>query len=221
MNKKIVFPKIINETNILVEHFELQWQDANYALLQSWLQQPTEKIDDYAETTLLKLEKNLSKYIDSWFEEDLKMKFLSFIFFLSNISEDQKIDTFFEKTIKTDVKNVQISVVVDCMISSVLGLAAPKKPYFFMQEFKKSKGDSQDAEGQMLAAMLAAQHINNNQKPLYGAYVVGDRWYFSILEGKNYAKTQSLSLIKPAELRQVILTLRELKRIILQDLNNE
>ncbi len=218
MAKKISFPKIINETNTLVEHFDLQWQDANYASLHSWLQAPTEKIDEYAEKTLQKLEKNLSKYIDSWFEEDLKMKFLSFIFFLSEITEDQKIDTFFEKIIKTDVKNVQISVVVDCMISSVLGLAAPKKPYFFMQEFKKSKGDSQDAEGQMLAAMIAAQYINNNEKPLYGAYVIGDRWYFTILEGSNYAKTQALSLTKPTELRQIILTLRELKKIILKDL---
>ncbi len=171
----------------------------------------------FSEATLQKLEKNLSKYIDSWFEEDLKMKFLSFVFFLSDISEDQKIDIFFERIIKTETRNVQISVVVDCMISSVLGLAAPKKPYFFMQEFKKSKGDSQDAEGQMLAAMIAAQHINNNEKPLYGAYVIGDRWCFTILDGKNYAKTQALSLIKPTELRQVILTLRELKRLILQD----
>jgi hypothetical protein len=217
MSKKVALPKIVNETNTLVAHFDLQWQPSDFAPLQDWIQEPATKIDDFAEATLEKLEKNLLKYIDSWFEEDLKMKFLSFIFFLSDITEDQKIDTFFEKIIKTETKNVQISVVVDCMISSVLGLAAPKKPYFFMQEFKKSKGDSQDAEGQMLAAMIAAQHLNNNEKPLYGAYVIGDRWYFSILEGKNYAKTQALSLIKPSELRQVILTLRELKRIILQD----
>ncbi len=217
MSKKVTFPKIINETNTLIEHFDLQWQSSDFEPLQEWLQEPTAQIDDFAEATLKKIEKNLLKYIDSWFEEDLKMKFLSFIFFLSDITEDQKIDTFFEKIIKTETKNVQISVVVDCMISSVLGLAAPKKPYFFMQEFKKSKGDSQDAEGQMLAAMIAAQHINNNEKPLYGAYVIGDRWYFTILDGRNYAKTQALSLIKPTELRQVILTLRELKRIILQD----
>lgn len=219
MSKKITFPKIINETNTLIEHFDLQWQSSDFEPLQEWLQEPTAQIDDFAEATLKKIEKNLLKYIDSWFEEDLKMKFLSFIFFLSDITEDQKIDTFFEKIIKTETKNVQISVVVDCMISSILGLAAPKKPYFFMQEFKKSKGDSQDPEGQMLAAMIAAQHINNNDKPLYGAYVIGDRWYFSILVGKNYAKTVALSLIKPTELRQVILTLRELKRIILQDFN--
>ncbi len=218
MIKKTIYPKIVNETNTLIEHFGLQWQPKEYGLLTDWIQEPTLKIDDYAEATLAKLEKNLFKYIDSWYEEDLKMKFLSFIFFLAEITEDQKIDTFFEKIIKTEAREVQINVVVDCMISSVLGLAAPKKPYFFMQEFKKSKGDSQDPEGQMLAAMIAAQYLNKNDKPLYGAYVIGERWYFTVLDGVNYAKTAAFSLTKPAELRQVILSLRKLKSIILDDL---
>jgi hypothetical protein len=104
------------------------------------------------------------------------------------------------------------------MVSSVFGLALPQKPYFFMQEFKKSKGDKQDPEGQMLAAMIAAQHLNKNGKTMYGSYVVGRDWFFSVLQDKQYAKSKSYQLTEPQELRQVILTLRKLKQIILNDL---
>jgi hypothetical protein len=38
------------------------------------------------------------------------------------------------------------------------------------------------------------------------------------LHGKEYAKSEALQLTQPAELRQVILTLRKLKQIILTDL---
>jgi hypothetical protein len=93
-----------------------------------------------------------------------------------------------------------------------------KHPIFFLQEFKKSKGDKQDPEGQMLAAMLAGQHQNQNGKPMYGSYVIGRDWFFAVLEGKNYARSESFRLTQPKELRQVILTLRKLKQIILNDL---
>jgi hypothetical protein len=106
------------------------------------------------------------------------------------------------------------------MISSVYGVTSPKTPYFFMQEFKKSKGDKQDPEGQMLAAMIAAQHLNQNNKPLYGSYVIGRDWYFAILQDKTYARSETFRLTQPEELRQVILTLRKLKQIILNDLMN-
>ena len=72
----------------------------------------------------------------------------------------------------------------------------------------------------MLAAMIAAQYLNDNQKPLYGAYVIGRDWYFTVLEGRDYARSEALRLTQPLELRQVILTLRELKRIILSELAN-
>jgi hypothetical protein len=87
-----------------------------------------------------------------------------------------------------------------------------------MQEFKKSKGDKQDPEGQMLAAMIAAQNLNNNQKPLYGAFVVGEFWYFTVLESVNYARSEALHLTNGKQLRQVIATLKKLKEIILTDL---
>ena len=40
--------------------------------------------------------------------------------------------------------------------------------HWLLHEFKRSKGDSHDPEGQMLAAMILAQELNPNTNPLYG-----------------------------------------------------
>ncbi len=206
------------EVSFLLEEFNLT-RTTQSNLLSDWLAVgTTAKLDDWAEATLSKIEPKLHARIDGWLEEELKMKLLSPILLLAEFDESPKIDLFFERQITAEIDNFRIHVIVDCMVSSVYGYTVPRTPYFFMQEFKKSKGDSQDPEGQMLAAMLAAQHLNQNGKPLYGSYVVGRYWCFTVLEGKNYASSEALHLTQPDELRQVILTLRKLKQIILNDL---
>ncbi|MEY4905321.1 MAG: hypothetical protein RLZZ292_3136 [Bacteroidota bacterium] len=212
-------PKIKSEFNHLVTQFGLDCKDNQYPLLTNWLvQHPIIIADDVSELMLAKVEPKLSLKIGAWLEEDLKMKLLSLIFLLADFSEDQKIDIFYERSIVADINGVEVGGKVDCLVSSLTGFAVPNKPYFFMQEFKKSKGDKQDPEGQMLAAMIAAQNLNNNQKPLYGAFVVGEFWYFTVLESVNYARSEALHLTNGKQLRQVIATLKKLKEIILTDL---
>ena len=201
----------------LITQFGIKVSKEN-RFLSEWLQPETEKLDDFSEESLARIEPRLALEINGWLEEELKMNLLSPILLLSELHELEKIGVFFERQISATIDDVFISVKTDCMISSVLGLTTPKTPYFFMQEFKKSKGDKQDPEGQMLAAMIAAQYLNKNGKPIYGAYVVGAFWYFTILDGKNYTRNEALRLTQPLELRQVILTLRKLKQIILNDL---
>ena len=211
-------PKIINESNILISEFKLRF-DENSKCLAEWLNNDNlSRISKFDDEVLAEIEPHLNIKIDGWLEEELKMKVLSIIFFLAKISEFEKIDVFYERLIAAEMDNVSIKVVTDCMISSVLGFSAPQKPYFFMQEFKKTRGDKQDPEGQMLAAMLAGQKLNDNGKPMYGSYVIGRDWFFSTLDGKNYAKSEAFRLTQPKELRQIILTLRKLKQIILNDL---
>ncbi len=208
--------KIRAEFDYLVSCFDLKW--SKNESLTNWIQDAVESIDEDGEIVLKKIEPHIIREIDGWLEEELKMKLLAPIFMLADLSEPQKIGVFFERQISATIDDKRISVVTDCMISSVLGFTTPQMPYFFMQEFKKSKGDKQDPEGQMLAAMIAAQHLNNNGNTLYGSYVVGRDWYFTVLDGKNYAKSEAFRLTQPKELRQVILTLRKLKQIILNDL---
>ncbi len=209
--------KIKAEFNTLLVEFKLK-QVEESEVLSDWIKPNDLELDDLAERFLAKIEPRLKLEIDGWLEEELKMKLLSPIFILSDLQEPEKIGIFFERPISAEFDFGKISVITDCMVSSIFGVTAPKMPYFFMQEFKKSKGDKQDPEGQMLAAMLAAQHLNTNGKPIYGSYVVGAFWYFTTLEGKNYARSEAFRLTQPKELRQVILTLRKLKQIILNDL---
>jgi hypothetical protein len=209
--------KIKADLDYLIAEFNLNLDEHSHKLY-DWIQKEIEKLDELSEAVLAKVEPTLSLEIGSWLEEELKMSLLSVIFLLSDIKERQKIGLFFERPITAELEQGKISVITDCMISSVYGFASPKTPYFFMQEFKKSKGDKQDPEGQMLAAMIAAQHLNNNGKVMYGSYVVGAFWYFTVLDGKNYARNKAFQLTEPKELRQVILTLRKLKQIILTEL---
>ena len=211
--------KVKAEFNYLVAEFGLNFvQEQESALLADWVQKGTSILENLSEEMLAKIEPRLSSEIDGWLEEELKMKLLALIFMLSDLDVAQKIGVFFERQIAAQIGEFHIHVIPDCMIASVYGFTIPKTPYFFMQEFKKSKGDQQDPEGQVLAAMIAAQHLNKNGKPLYGSYVIGRDWYFTVLQDKNYARSEALRLTQPEELRQVILTLRKLKQIILNEL---
>ena len=70
----------------------------------------------------------------------------------------------------------------------------------------------------MLAAMLIAQHQNANNKPLYGAYVMGIHWCFAILDQKNYYVCKTLDMTDPPTLRRIVFILRQIKPIILEGL---
>jgi hypothetical protein len=206
------------DVNYLVPAFDLEVQKPDYSLLNEWIQPVVEHLDDFSEALLQKIEPSLRLKIGAWYEEDLKMKFLSFIFLLAELEETGKVSVFYERILTKTIAQKEIYVIADCVVSSVQGFSVLKTPYFFLQEFKKSKGDDQDAEGQMLGAMLVAQDMNQNGKPLYGAYVMGEHWYFSVLNGRDYAKSDPFALTKPKELRQVINTLRYLKDLIFNKL---
>jgi hypothetical protein len=210
--------KIKAELDTLVELFNLKFVLKSEVFSDFIQAVDIDKLEDLAEQILTKIETNLSLEIDGWFEEELKMKLLSPILFLADLAELKKIGVFFERPITAEFEQGKISVITDCMVSSVYGFTTPETPYFFMQEFKKSKGDKQDPEGQMLAAMIAGQKLNDNGKVMYGSFVVGAFWYFTILDGKNYSRSKAFQLTEPKELRQVILTLRKLKQIILTEL---
>ncbi len=92
---------------------------------------------------------------------------------------------------------------------------APQQPYFFLQEFKKGKGEKSDPEAQMLMAMLIAQHKNNGNKPIYGGYLVGRNWYFTTLIGTNYCISRQFDATIQSELFQIAYILRHLKTMIL------
>lgn len=155
--------------------------------------------------------------IRGWNEEELKMKMISLLFFLAKIDEDRKIGTFYERKLSYEWETVALTVVCDCIIAKPLGFTTPKAPYFFLQEFKRQKEHTQDPEGQMLAAMLIAQEQNADNRPIYGAWVTGSIWYFTILHQKDYFINRSFDATVKEELIQILFILKKLKDLILKE----
>jgi hypothetical protein len=147
--------------------------------------------------------------------EELKMLFISPIFRIANVNERGKLRTFFERSLSGKVNDIQISVVVDCMIATPTKASRPASPYFFLQEYKRTKGDTHDAEGQMLAAMILAQEMNHDGHPLYGCWVQGKNWYFTVLNGVEYCVSRQFDATREPDLLQIVFILRKLKTLIL------
>lgn len=156
--------------------------------------------------------------VEGWNEEELKIKALSLIFYIAKMEDAPRVKMFFERPIHAVVDAFIIDVKVDCMLATPWGQATPQHPYFFLQEFKQEKKKSLDPEAQMLAAMVAAQEINKNGKPLYGGYIIGRNWFFGVLEGRTYTISNAFNATEEPDLRKIIFILRRLKDIILREL---
>jgi hypothetical protein len=153
----------------------------------------------------------LIQNVDAWNEEELKMNFISFVIFLARF--DNPIKTYYDREISAKIGEFQLLCKADMLLSSGIGELI-KTPYFFLHEYKREKKYSGDPVGQMLGGMLISQAKNNNGKPMYGCYVQGRFWFFSILEGNQYVISQAFDSSSPIGARQVIMILRKMKEII-------
>ena len=54
-----------------------------------------------------------------------------------------------------------------CWFFVASGKQSPKKPFFFLHEYKKQADTSNDPTGQLLAEMVAAQKANPDTHPIY------------------------------------------------------
>ena len=161
---------------------------------------------------------NLEVFGEDWNEEELKMNFLAHIFYVAELREPKKIDIFYERTLSWEFNGKIEKVICDCLLAKPFGVYAPDIPYFFLQEFKKQK-QNEDAEGQMLLAMLIAKHENDNGKPVYGCYLQGKNWVFTTLHDNNYCVSRQFDATQIADLHKIIFMLKELKNIILTELS--
>lgn len=201
------------DTDVLLATFQLT-KTTGGALLDQWLETSGEFTPWQVELFETVYQKSINR-IAGWNEEELKMKFISYLFLLADVEVDGKLNTFFERSLSATIHDHRLSVSCDCLLATPLGYNTPKAPYFFLKEFKKQKGNSYDPEGQMLAAMLIAQHVNADSKPVYGAWLTGSIWFFTLLEGANYYTSHAFDASTRDELRQIILILRGLKDLIL------
>jgi len=170
--------------------------------------------EDLSDLDLVFLEKLRAKAeikIEAWNEEELKMHYLSYIIGFANYNDDdENYNVYFERPITAEVEGHKISVIVDLMIAQGV-LEYIKKPYFCFHEYKRAKKNNDDPIAQVLLAMLAARE---NNKPVYGAYIIGRNWYFMVLENKNFAVSEPFSCTGKEDLYSIISILRKFKTII-------
>ncbi len=194
-------------------HFGLKVTQ-NCAFLSEWLTVSVPK--NYTLPTLLEEQRErLGKEGAVWNEEELKMHFLSFVFKYAEMEIPEKVKLFYERIMSATVQYTPLNVICDALLASPLGINTPQSPYFFLQEFKKSRKSKDDPEGQMLVAMLIAQEKNKNGKPIYGCWVQGKDWVFTTLYEKNYCFSKTFDATELDELAKILLFLGKLKKLVL------
>ena len=178
--------------------------------LEFWLDAP-QNVTDLEAQTLENLRTILVSNIANWNEFELEVFFISPVIGMVNFYE-VKVKPFIERAIAAKVDGIAMHGEVDWIISK--GFGRPKAPFFCLKEFKKAKNSSNDPEGQLAAAMLVAQVLNNNEKPIYGAYVLGREWIFTVLEGRKMIQSLPFLTTDLEDLKGILRVLKNLKEII-------
>jgi hypothetical protein len=132
------------------------------------------------------LKELLKKYVESWNEDEYKFMFISrFIGLVDYVSNNFKVFTQRPLSLKYDNDTKTTEGLVEFMLAK--GLQIPREPHFFLHEYKPEKRRDNDPRGQLLIAMVAAQKLNQDDKPIYGIYVNGRNWFIVILDDKTYS----------------------------------
>ncbi len=159
-------------------------QKINKARFNDWFLNDIE-ISDQNNVFLVELLEQEESYISFYNEETLKMRFLSPLLRRINFKTDYFMDFYNEKlTYKTD--HFILTGEADFLIST--GFRSAKKPFFFIQEFKRSE-EYGNPRPQLLAELISAVELNV-WKEIKGAYVIGENWNFVILEKLSQDKYQ-------------------------------
>lgn len=198
----------------LIDLFQLNRQiKIQTQRMQHWLAVEMPALTIVEESIFQDIYEEVLVAIQGWSEEDLKMKFISYVLMLGHIMKGDRFVTFFEKTISGEVEGNFLKTKTDFMLASGF-LNLPKNPYFHFQEYKPQLNPTGEPIAQLLEAMLIAQTLNHNEKPIYGCEIIGKQWNFVILEGKNYCISKMYDCTDKDELLQIIAILRKFRHIL-------
>ena len=194
----------------LEKAFELEQVGKHY-LLTDWIEQSKKyKIDEIENSFLLRLQEKLVYRVDDWNEYELIEHFIGPLFSIIDLNT-KTYGMFSERLLKAVIGDYELSGYPDAIVAK--GRRAPEIPYFCFHEYKKEKDPLGDPTGQCLAAMLVAQELNNNRRPVYGVSVKGEKWQFIVLRGKDYVVSNSYKGTDE-ELFEIVKLLKHLKSII-------
>ncbi len=202
------------DLSLLAETFQIEVNE-NCVHLQEWENAHFEW-NDFQTTLFHNLLVKSQKYGNYWNEEELKVQFIGPLFLIADIEIENKIKIFFERPMSAMIGQHYLKVIADCLVGTPMQFNKPKKPYFFLQEYKKGRGDDKDPEAQMLTAMLIAQYQNQDNLPVFGSYVIGNNWRFTTLYQNQYCYSREYNAEVERDLRQIVAMIRKLKTFILQ-----
>ena len=161
--------------------------------------------------------------IHQYNEEDLKVKFIiPLLNKVGFLSYENEFRDFYELPITYKTDDFIFQGTTDFVVSK--GLLKSKKPYFFIQKFKRDKEFS-DPEPQLLAELIAGVELNG-ENMMRGAYIVGSYWNFVILEklGEKkyqYFVSENFDSTKIADLKNIYKNLVFVREEILERVKRE
>lgn len=150
----------------------------------------------------------LNQYFEDWNEDELKMQFIAPLLTHINFYETG-FTPFSQRNLSAKIGEWELYGRVDWMLAQ--GKQIPRNPYIFIHEYKPEKRGSNDPKGQLLSEMLTAQIKNNDNKPIFGIYVVGKDWYFVILQSNNYCVSRPYQANEEQDFHSIVKALKTLK----------
>ena len=187
-------------------------------LMVEWLAAKTPQLTESEQLMFDKIQQKAAEKIAGWSEEDLKMKFLSFVLELGHLSDEGNIVTFFDKKLTGTVEGIPLSVKSDFMLAKGF-MNIFQTPYFHFQEYKPQINPKGEPMAQLLEAFLIAQAKNQGDGhdiPLYGCEIIGGTWRFITMQGKQYCISNFYDCTNREDLLQIVAILRKFKQMLLE-----
>lgn len=192
------------------EQFSLVACRNNSQRLTEWLTIRSSPFQEAEVRGLDLLQKKLYHHLYDWNEQELIVYFIAPLVAMVNF-EQGNYQAFFQREISVTYNNEVLSGRVDIVVAT--GKHSPKSPFFFLHVDKKEKDSANDPLGQLLIAMFAAQQLNHDQQPVYGAYVMGRYWHFVVLDQLEYAVHAGFNASKK-EIKEIFGVLKKTKAIV-------
>lgn len=185
----------------------------HHALLDQWFQQSQAvPVTNVEQEIVANLRQVLFENTDVWNETELMEYFISPLLSLVNFNTPE-FKIFSDRPLSGIVGDYELYGEPDAVIAK--GRYSPQIPYFCFHEYKKALDPKGDPAAQSLSAMLVAQELTQRRHPVYGMYVVGEHWYFMVLQEDTYCISTSFSA-NDEQVFDVFKILKALKRILLE-----
>jgi len=186
------------------------------AVLDQWLAMDM-PLESKEKVALEDLQAMLKLNVYGWNDHEFSMLFIGPLFSLINFTQPYRFNLFSQRKIGAVIDGIQGKIELSGEPDGIIatGYREPDVPMFAFSEYKKQRDPDGDPAGQALAAMLTGQTLNDNQHPVYGAYVVGSVWHFMVLENRRYMISQNYSAMND-EIFDILRIFKGLKEIVIQ-----